>query len=115
MIRHRRTRVNRKKEAQDPLRERLRPLRADQAVTLQVNATSKHGKTQRKIEQLLILTPGKLVGMRRELILVALVPKGSAIVNPFDGKMRVGLITLGLPVSLATAIAEAITRVYGET
>lgn len=116
MIRYRRTRLTeRQRKKESPIVERLRPLTSEQAVSLSILTTSQHGKKVVQHERLLVLTPGSLLGMRRDLIMVSHVGKGAALICPFEEtKARMSLVQAGMPSKLVTEMIEALKKIYGE-
>lgn len=99
----------------DPLLEHLRPLAYGHVVKLVIQVRKTSGLHQREMNYLMLIAPGKMYGMKPELLHVAVLEKGSFILNPIMGKGLSALTKMGLPTPLAVDLIEKLKKLFGET
>lgn len=102
------------KTPRDLLKEKLTPLKWGNVVKMVVETTRVHGSMRRADKTLLIITPGGLLGLTSEAVVIMLVGKGCRVVFPKTGKGAGELARAGLPPKLAKALIEKLTETYGE-
>jgi hypothetical protein len=94
----------------------LYPLHRNVAVHLSLEdprfGKIKHYRGKRK-NQLVVLVPGVLVGLRQEYLLVAIVGSGSCLIRPhIPGHSIADLVLAGMPAKLATTLMNKLHLIF---
>lgn len=100
-------------ETQDPLFQKLLPLRRNQPVHLAMNVKRKAIRKGQDTtaRSLVLMQTGVTLGLRPELILISIVGSGSVLIDPFDASAVSKLVLSGMPASLARILMTQLHRV----
>ncbi|UGC97113.1 hypothetical protein FBPa45_0080 [Pseudomonas phage vB_PaeS_FBPa45] len=97
------------------LLQTLLPLRNGQTAKLVQVTKSRHGKlaVERTTNTGILFAPGQLYGLDPRAVVISLLGRGSCVIFPGSRKGAGDLVRAGVAPSLAKALLETLTEVYG--
>ena len=89
----------------------LNDLKLGRSVTLTMDIPSKIKSQSGKTKKIVVIVPSALIAGPAGTFLIAVIGKGSAIINPFNSRQVGNLVIAGIPAILSNALIAEIRRV----